>query len=94
MEVSPDGIVRTKIIERFYKDGKISEALIEGNIDTNLFEAALYDQYNILAETLQEIVGIKVSKKEGAKITNTTSETDQETRYRKYSVPKTIYGVN
>ena len=64
-----------------------------GNIDTNLFGAALCDQYNILAGTLQEIVGIKVSKKEGAEITDTTSETDQETGYRKYSVPITIYGV-
>ena len=40
MEVSPDAIVRTKKNERYYKDGKISEALIEGNIDTNLFEVA------------------------------------------------------
>ena len=93
MEVSPDAIVRTKKNERYYKDGKISEALIEGNIDTNLFEVASYDQYNNLAETLQEIVGIKVSKKEGEEITDTTSETDQETGYRKYSVPITIYGV-
>ena len=94
MEVSPDAVVRTKILEKYYKDGKTSDVLIDGNVDTNyIFEVASYDQYNNLAETLQEIVGIKVSKKGGAEITETTSETDQEIGYRKYSVPITIYGV-
>ena len=94
MEVSPDAVVRTKILEKYYKDGKTSDVLIDGNVDTNyIFEVASYDQYNNLAETLQEIVGIKISKKGGAEITETTSETDQETGYRKYSVPITIFGV-
>ena len=94
MEVSPDAVVRTKILEKYYKDGKTSDILIDRNVDTNyIFEVASYDQYNNLAETLQEIVGIKVSKKGGAEITDTTSETDKETGYRKYSVPITIYGV-
>jgi hypothetical protein len=60
-------------IEKYHKDAKKSDVLIDGNVDTNyIYEVASYDQYNYLEETLQEIIGTKVSKKEHAKITHTT----------------------
>ena len=53
MEVSPDEIVRTKILEQYYKDGKNSSVLLDGNADIPyVFEVASYDQYDNLAETL------------------------------------------
>ena len=60
-EVSPDEVVRTKILEKYYKDGKSSAVLLDGPADKNYeFEVASYDKYNNLAETLQEVVGITV----------------------------------
>ena len=92
MEVSPDVVVKTEILEKYYKKGS-NEELLDGNTDTNyIFEVASYDKYNNLAETKQEEVGIKITLKGGEEINKTTSETNQETGYRKYSVPVTKVG--
>ena len=94
MEVSPDTVVRTKILPKYYKDGKNSKILVDGTTDQNyVFEVFSYDQYNNLAETLQEVVGIKVSLRGGNEVNKTTSMTDQETGYRKYSAPITKAGT-
>ena len=93
-EVSPNEVVRTKILEKYYKDGKSSAVLLDGTADKNYeFEVASYDKYNNLAETLQEVVGITVSFKGGDEVKKTTSETDINTGYRKYNVPATKAGV-
>ena len=93
MEVSPDEVVTTKILEKYYKDGKNSSVLVDGNADIPyVFEVASYDQYGNLAETLQEVVGIKVSYK-GDEIKKTTSETNTTTGFRKYTVPATKAGT-
>ena len=94
MEVLPDSVVKTEILPKYYKDGKTSAVLVDGNTDTNyVFEVASYDKYNNLAETVQEVVGIKVSLKGGEEITKTTSETETSTGYRKYTVPATKSGT-
>ena len=92
MEVSPNVIVKTVILEQYYKTGSKVD-LINGNADTNyIFEVASYDQYNNLAETKQEIIGLKVNYKGGEEITKTTSENENDTGYRKYIVPATKAG--
>ena len=92
MEVSPDVVVKTEILEKYYKNGS-NEELLDGNTDANyLFEVASYDKFGNLAETKQEEVGIKITLKGGEEINKTTSETNQETGYRKYSVPVTKVG--
>ena len=94
MEVSPDAVVVTKILEEYYKDGKSSAVLIDGNADTNyVFEVKSYDQYNNLAETIQEVVGIQVAYKGGNVVDKTTSVTDDATGKRKYTVPATKAGT-
>ena len=94
MEVSPDAVVRTKILEDYYKDGKSSDVLKDGTVDNPyVFEVASYDKYGNLAETLQEVVGIKVSKKGGDEVEDTTSETDKSTGYRKYTSQITVSGT-
>ena len=93
-EVSPNAVVRTKILEKYYKDGKSSAVLKDGIADKNYeFEVASYDKYNNLAETLQEVVGITVSLKGGEEVKSTISEIDINTGYRKYNVPATKAGV-
>ena len=92
MEVSPDVVVKTEILEKYYKNGSNNE-LLDGNTDTNyIFEVASYDKFDNLAETKQEEVGIKITLKGGEEINKTISETNQETGYRKYSVPVTKVG--
>jgi hypothetical protein len=55
-EVSPNAVVRTEILSKYYKSGN-SEVLKDGNTDSNYeFEVASYDQYNNFAETKQEIL--------------------------------------
>jgi len=94
MEVSPDEVVRTKILEKYYKDGKNSSVLLDGNADIPyVFEVASYDQYGNLAETLQEVVGIQVALRGGSVVDKTTSETNTTTGFRKYTVPATKAGV-
>ena len=61
-EVSPDEVVRTEILKEYWKEPTSSKVLKDGTADDNyVFEVASYDQYGNLAETLQEIVGIKVN---------------------------------
>ena len=92
MEVSPDAVVRTKILDKYYKD-KSNNVLLDGTAGKNyVFEVASYDQYNNLAETIQELVGIKVALRGGDAVNKTTSITDQETGFRKYNVPVTKAG--
>ena len=93
MEVSPDAVVVTKILEEYYKNIS-TEVLLDGNADKNyVFEVNSYDQYNNLAETVQEVVGIQVAYKGGDIIDKTTSETDHNTGKRKYTVPATKAGT-
>ena len=62
--VSPDSILITKILEKFFKNVNNSEVLLDGNADKEyVFEVPLYDQYNNLPETFQEVVGIKIDYK-------------------------------
>ena len=92
MEVSPDVVVKTEILEKYYKNGS-NEELLDGNTDENyIFEVASYDKFDNLAETKQEEVGIKITLKGGEEINKTTSEIIQETGFRKYSVPVTKGG--
>ena len=92
-EVSPNAVVRTKILENYYKDGKSSAILKDGTADKNYeFEVASYDKYNNLAQTLQEVVGIKVKYEGKEEISKTNSVTEISTGYRKYVVPATKSG--
>ena len=92
-EVSPDAVVRTNILEKYYKDGSKTN-LLDGNADTNyVFEVESFDQYDNFAETLQEVVGVKVALKGGEEVTKLTSETNYTTGYRKYSLPVTKAGT-
>ena len=60
---------------------------MDGNADKEyVFEVPLYDQYNNLPETFQEVVGIKIDYKKINEITNSTSATNTTTGYRKYNV--------
>ena len=87
-EVSPDEIVRTVILPKYYKDGKNSSVLKDGNADEDyVFEVASYDQYDNFAETLQEVVDLRVKYEGHDEVKKTTSETDYESGYRKYVVP-------
>ena len=89
MEVSPDAVVVTKILEEYYKNIS-TEVLLDGNADKNyVFEVNSYDQYNNLAETVQEVVGIQVALRGGNVVDKTTSETNTTTGFRKYTVPAT-----
>ena len=93
MEVSPNVVVKTEILKKYYKPNSDTE-LIDGNADNNyIFEVASYDQYNNLAETKQETIGLKVTLQGGAEVTKTTSENEIDTGYRKYSVPATKAGT-
>ena len=93
IEVSPNILVKTTILESYYED--ISKNVLkEGNTDNNyIFEVASFDQYNNLAETKQEIIGLKVNYKGGEEITKATSENEIDTGFRKYSVPATKTGT-
>ena len=92
MEVSPNAVVKTTILDKYYKPNSDTE-LKEGNSDSNyIFELSSFDQYNNLAKTVQETIGLKVSLK-GEEITKVTSETNIETGYRKYSVTATKSGT-
>ena len=84
MEVYPDEVVRTEILQPYWKDGKNSSVLKDGYADKDyVFEVASYDQYGNLAETVQEVVGIKVNYQGGDEY-KTESATNKETGYRKY----------
>ena len=53
MEVYPDEVVRTEILQPYWKDGKNSSVLKDGYADKDyVFEVASYDQYGNLAETV------------------------------------------
>ena len=68
MEVSPNVIVKTEIIDKYYKD-KTNNELLDGNTDKNyIFEVASYDEYNNLAETKKDIIGLKINLKGGEEI--------------------------
>ena len=91
MEVSPDKVVRTEILDKYYKD-KSNNVLLDGIADKNyVFEVASYDKFDNLAETIQEVVGIKVALK-GDAANKATSITDQETGFRKYNASVTKAG--
>ena len=86
MEVYPDEVVKTQILPPYYKDGKNSSVLKDGYADEPyVFEVASYDKYGNLAETVQEVVGIKVNYKGGDEYP-TQSATNPETGYRKYTL--------
>ena len=93
MEVSPNVIVKTEIIDKYYKD-KTNNELLDGNADKNyIFEVASFDEYNNLAETKQDTIGLKINLKGGKEINETTSDNIIETGYRNYSVPATKAGI-
>ena len=93
MEVSPDAVVRTNILKKYYKEGSTTN-LLNGKADENyVFEVESFDKYNNFAETIQDIVGIKVTFRGGDEIKKITSETDSESGYRKYSVSATKAGT-
>jgi len=92
MEVSPNVVVETKILEEYYKSGSNTE-LKDGNADTNyVFEVASFDQYNNLAETIQDNIGLKVTYKGGSE-TKSSSENEIDSGYRKYTVTATKAGT-
>ena len=92
MEVSPNIVVEIKILEEYFKSGSNTE-LKDGNADTNyVFEVASFDQYNNLAETVQDTIGLKVTYKGGSE-TKTTSENEVNSGYRKYTVTATKAGT-
>ena len=92
MEVSPDTVVRTNILTKYYKEGSNTN-LLDGTADSNyVFEVESFDKYDNFAETVQDVVGIKVTYRGGDEY-KTTSETDTTTGYRKYSVPATKAGT-
>ncbi|MBR3661202.1 MAG: hypothetical protein IKN63_04835, partial [Bacilli bacterium] len=92
MEVSPNEVVETKILEKYYKSNSNTE-LLDGMADiTYQFEVASYDQYNNLAETNQELIGLKITYKGGSEY-KTISENDINTGYRKYIVSATKSGT-
>jgi len=91
MEVSPNIVVETVILENYYIPNSKTQ-LLDGNADNNyIFEVASYDQYENLAETKQEIIGLAVTYIGGTEI-KTTSENVIKTGYRKYTVPATKAG--
>ena len=93
MEVSPNTVVKTKILEEYYKEQSDTD-LLDGNADNNyIFEVASYDQYHNFAETIQETIGLKVTLKGGSEITKITSVNVEETGYRKYSIPANKIGT-
>ena len=93
MEVYPDEVVRTVILDKYYKD-KSNNTLLDGIAGQNyVFEVASYDQYDNLAETIQEVVGLKIALRGGDLVNKTTSLTNQETGFRKYNVPVTKAGT-
>ncbi|MBO6244031.1 MAG: hypothetical protein J6O41_05665, partial [Clostridia bacterium] len=92
MEVSPNVIVKTIILEQYYKKNSNTE-LLDGNADENyIFEVASFDLYDNLAQTNQEIIGLKVDYKGGEEI-KTTSENQIDTGYRKYTALATKAGT-
>ena len=49
------------ILPKYYKEGKNSSALKDGNADEDyIFEVASYDQYDNFTEILQEVVDLRV----------------------------------
>ena len=91
-EVYADVPYSTQILEKYWKDPKSSEVLVDGTADTTyVFEVKSFDKYGNLCETIQEIVGISVSLL-GDDV-KTTSENVPTTGYRKYNVAATIAGV-
>jgi hypothetical protein len=97
MEVSPDVVVRTQILEKYYKDGKTPDYLVDGNADKPYsFEVKSFDQYNNLAETIEKDLDLKVSYIDGNSLDvlkDLTSQADETTGYRKYTVTVTRYGT-
>ena len=84
-EVSPDEVVLTEILKKYYKEGN-DTYLLDGNADNDyVFEVRSFDKFGNLAETKQEEVGIKISLIT-EEISTVSSETNKETGYRKYTV--------
>ena len=93
MEVSPDVVVRTNILKKYYQEGSTTN-LLDGTADLNyIFEVESFDKYDNFAETLQDLVGIKVTYRGGDEVKKITSETDTDTGYRGYSVTATKAGT-
>ena len=91
MEVSPNEIIKTTIVNNYYKENSDIE-LKDGNTDNDyIFEVSSFDEYNNLAETVQDTIDLTVSL-EGEDIDKIESETDTSTGYRKYSVTATKSG--
>ena len=97
MEVYPDVVVRTQILEKYYKDGKTADYLVDGNADKPYsFEVKSFDQYDNLAETIEKDLDLKVSYVDGNNLDllkDLTSQADETTGYRKYTVTVTRYGT-
>ena len=97
MEVSPDTVVRTQILEKYYKDGKTPDYLVDGNADSPYsFEVKSFDKYNNLAETIEKDLDLKVSFIDGSNLDllkDLTSQADTTTGYRKYTVTVTRFGT-
>ncbi|MBP5446141.1 MAG: hypothetical protein J6Y28_08225, partial [Acholeplasmatales bacterium] len=97
MEVSPDVVVRTKILEKYYKDGKTPDYLVDGNADKPYsFEVKSFDQYNNLAETVEKDLDLKVSYVNGNSLDllkDLSSVGDDTTGFRKYTVTVTKFGT-
>ena len=92
MEVSPDAVVKTQILDEYYKKGK-TDYLVDGTTDSPYsFEVKSFDQYNNLAETVQDTVELKVSYSL-QQLKDLTSETNTTTGYRKYTVTVTKAGT-
>ena len=91
LEVSPNEIIKTTIVNNYYKENSDIE-LKDGNTDNDyIFEVSSFDEYNNLAETVQDTIDLTVSL-EGEDIDKIESETDTSTGYRKYSVTATKSG--
>jgi len=92
MEVSPDVVVRTQILDEYYKKGK-TDYLVDGTTDSPYsFEVKSFDQYNNLAETVQDTVELKVSYSL-QQLKDLTSTTNTTTGFRKYTVTVTKAGT-
>ena len=92
MEVSPNDIVETTVLGKYFKANSKTE-LLEGDADTNyIFEVLSVDQFNNLAETKQDTIELKVEY-QGEDEIESTSENDINTGYRKYTVVAKKAGI-
>ena len=84
MEVSPNVVVKTEILKKYYKD-YANNILNDGTAGLNYeFEVESHDEYGNLAETIQDVVGLKVALQGGDEVKEILSETSVVTGSRKY----------